>query len=89
MIGVSDLRARQKEILEQLANGPVVLTQRSQALAVLVDVAQWNALLEELADLRDAEIAHQRLDAARSDPSLLQPLDEVENEFRAKGLLDD
>lgn len=55
IIGVSELRLRQREILEQISDGPIVLSQRSQPLAVLVDVALWNRLLKELDILRDAQ----------------------------------
>jgi prevent-host-death family protein len=79
-VGVSDLRTRQKEILSQLAEGPIVLSQHNQPTAVLVDVALWNRLLEELADLQDARIASERLAEAKHEPSSVQPLEEVESE---------
>jgi prevent-host-death family protein len=79
-VGVSDLRTRQKEILSQLAEGPVVLSQHNQPTAVLVDVELWNRLLEELADLREARIATERLAEARRDPSSVQNLEKVEAE---------
>ncbi len=53
LIPISELRIRQSSVLEQLKQGPVVLTQRSKAAAVLVDPDQWNRLMEQLEDLQD------------------------------------
>ena len=66
LIPISDLRQRQREILEHLSEGPVVLTQHGRAAAVLVHPGQWNRLLEEFEDLHDA------LDAveARGEPTV-------------------
>ena len=88
IVGVSDLRARQKEILSQLSEGPIVLSQHNQPMAVLVDVALWNRLLEELAELQDAQIAVERLAEARRDPSSVQKLEDVEAELLAEDLDD-
>ena len=52
IIGVSRLRNSQKQVLESLDSGPIVLAQRNQPLAVLVKVEMWNRLLEELDSLR-------------------------------------
>jgi len=80
-VGVSALRTRQKEILNQLTEGPVVLSQHNQPTAVLVDVELWNRLLEELADLQEARIATERLAEARREPSSVQNLEDVEAEL--------
>ncbi len=80
-VGVSDLRNRQKEILAQLSDGPIVLSQNNQPAAVLVDVELWNSLLEELADLQDALVALERRAAAARKPSDLEPLENVAAEL--------
>lgn len=54
LVPISELRLRQSEVFEKLSEGPVVLTQRGRAAAVLVDPAHWNLLMKELEDLRDA-----------------------------------
>ena len=51
---ISDLRVRQKEILADLSESPVVLTHHGRAAAVLVAAEQWNQLIGELEDLQDA-----------------------------------
>ena len=62
--GVSDLRVRQQEILARLREGPVVLTQRARAVAVLVSPERWNELVAELEELQDLVAAREaRLDA--------------------------
>ena len=63
-----------------------MLSQHNQPTAVLVDVELWNRLLEELADLQDAQIAMERLAEARVDPSSVQSLEDVEAELLAEDL---
>ena len=87
-VGVSALRTRQREILSQLSEGPIVLSQHNQPMAVLVDVALWNRLLEEVVDLQDAQIATERLAGARRDPSSVQRLEDVEAELLAEDFTD-
>jgi len=87
-VGVSDLRIRQREILTRLSKGPVLLTQRNHAAAVLVSVEMWNDILEELQDLRDVQVAMERLAEARRHPSSVQTLEPVEAELADEGLID-
>jgi len=54
LVPISELRLRQSEVLKRLSDGPVVLTQRGHAAAVLVDPEQWNLLMSDLEDLQDA-----------------------------------
>jgi prevent-host-death family protein len=54
LVPISGLRTRQNEILDQLADRPVVLTQHGRAAAVLVSPEQWNLLVEMVEDLTDA-----------------------------------
>jgi len=87
MVGVSELRTRQSEILKQLSAKPVVLAYRNRPLAVLVAVKQWNSLIEELENLRDMQIAMERLAEASQSPDALQSLEDVEAELTTEGLL--
>jgi prevent-host-death family protein len=50
---ISDLRHQPTKFLKMLLDGPVVLTQRGQAAAVLVSPNQWNSLIEQLEDALD------------------------------------
>ncbi len=72
LVGISDLRLRQNAILNKLSDGPVVLTQRSKAVAVIVSPEQWNQMVEELEDLRDILAARE----ARADSGPAWDLDE-------------
>lgn len=54
---VSDLRKRQAEILDRLAEGPVLLASKTHAPAVLVSVSQWNQMVERLDELEDTVAA--------------------------------
>jgi prevent-host-death family protein len=53
LIPISELRQRQKDILDGLDREPVVLTQHGVAVAVLVAPRQWNALMAMVEDLDD------------------------------------
>jgi len=66
LVPISELRLRQSEVLERLPEGPVVLTQRGRAAAVLVDPDQWNSLISELEDLLDAADLRAARDTAES-----------------------
>jgi prevent-host-death family protein len=59
-IPISDLRARQNEILAALRREHIVLTQHGRPAAVMVSPEEWNQLMAALEDLEDA------LDAAES-----------------------
>ncbi len=54
LVPISQLRLRQNQILASLSKGPIVLTQRGVAGAVLVSPQQWNCLIRELDGLSDA-----------------------------------
>jgi PHD/YefM family antitoxin component YafN of YafNO toxin-antitoxin module len=52
-MSLSDFRKHQLETLAALKTDPVVLTQNGRDSAVLVLPAQWNQLIDRLADLED------------------------------------
>lgn len=54
IVGISDLRLRQSEVLSKLRDGPVVLTQHTRPVAVLVSPEQWKQMVERLEQLEDA-----------------------------------
>lgn len=58
---ISDMKHRYRDVLQRLDAGPVVLTQRSQPVAVLVAPEQWNAQLDSYAELVEAFEALQKL----------------------------
>jgi prevent-host-death family protein len=64
---VSDFRARASETLQHVRDTgrPVVLTQRGRSVAVLVDVASYQRLLDELEALRDVHMGLADVEAGR------------------------
>lgn len=84
-ITVAQLRAGMAKILARLgrAHGHVYLTQRGQPRAVLVDLEEYRALIDQLEYLDDsieAVLAHQRLERGEK----TRPFDEVMREVRAR-----
>lgn len=54
MASISDLKHRHLDVIAQLGAGPVVIANRNQPVGVLIAPEEWNALAEELEDLRDS-----------------------------------
>lgn len=63
-------------ILSKLSVGPVVLTQNSKTVAVLVDAEEWQRSAERLERLERAEILRRRIAEAHEDLAACQTLDE-------------
>lgn len=87
-IPISDLRARQNEILEELSQGPVILTQHGRAAAVLISPERWNRLIEELDDLKATVAAVKAYEEYKRDPTTARPWSEIRAELVAEGKLD-
>ncbi len=64
---VSEFRANAAELIEQVRSSgrPLVLTQRGHSAAVVLDVANYAQLVEELELLRDVRTAMQQLEAGK------------------------
>jgi prevent-host-death family protein len=77
-VPISELRTHQAEILEQIKQGPIVLTHHSKAAAVLVDPSHWNRLLEQLEDTRDISAIRQQEKEEEQGKAELIPVDEEE-----------
>ena len=60
---LSTFRAKSARIIQQIqqTRRPVVLTQRGHSAAVLLDVKEYERLIEELELLRDMYVAEQKL----------------------------
>lgn len=59
ILPIADLRNKAKEVLEQVRQQPIVITQKGRPRAVLVDYDAYNELIEQveiLEDTRDALI---------------------------------
>jgi PHD/YefM family antitoxin component YafN of YafNO toxin-antitoxin module len=86
---ISDLRSKQAAVLEELNQGPVLLTKQGRAAAVLVHPDYWNQLAALLEELEDIAVAEQRLAEAQEDESVMVSLADAKKELAALGLLDD
>jgi prevent-host-death family protein len=64
---LSDFRSTAAAFVErvQSTRRPVILTQRGRSAAVLMDVAEYEALVEELELLRDIRTAEKQLAAGK------------------------
>ena len=83
---VSNLRTQQAVILNQLANTPVLLTQRGQGAGVLVHPDTWNKLIEQLEHLLHLELLRTR--AAEMERGEYVTFEEFELELTQRDLLD-
>jgi PHD/YefM family antitoxin component YafN of YafNO toxin-antitoxin module len=86
---VSDLRTKQAEILAQLDQTPILLTQRGHSAGILVHPDLWNEMVELLTSYEDVLVAQERLLEAEQDPAVLRPISELRAALQADGLLDE
>jgi prevent-host-death family protein len=77
---VTEFRAKAAQFIEQVqqTGQPVVLTQHGRSAAVLMDVESYEAMVEELALLRDVRLAEEQVAAGktRSHPAVAKALRE-------------
>ena len=84
-----DARTKWRDIMDAAQTGVETVIERfGRPTAVVIPYADYEALQEELDDLRAARRAAAAYEALKRDPSLGTPLDQVEAELRAQGLLD-
>jgi prevent-host-death family protein len=64
---VSEFRANAAELIEHVKTSrrPLVLTQRGHSAAVVLDVAQYEGMREEIELLRDVRTAIQQIEAGQ------------------------
>lgn len=65
---VSEFRANAADLIEQLRESgrPLILTQRGHSAAVVLDVASYEQMLEEIELLRDLRDSEKQLRAGRT-----------------------
>jgi antitoxin YefM len=80
---VTEFRSHTSAVLEQVqkTKRPVVLTQHGRSAAVLLDVEAYEALIDEVALIRDVRTAEAQLDAGMGIPH-----ETVEARLRERGL---
>lgn len=64
---VTEFRANAAQFIEQVqeTGQPVILTQHGRSAAVLLDVASYEAMVDELALLRDVRLADEQITARK------------------------
>jgi prevent-host-death family protein len=84
---ISDMRIRIGEVMGKLQKGPVILAQHSRPAAVLVSIADWEKIADELAELKQMRRAveyERQFAAARAGNYVdLDDLDQLDNEQAA------
>jgi prevent-host-death family protein len=82
-------RAFWRELLDKArAGADTVIERYGKPTAALIPYEDYEALQDELDDLRASRRATIELEAWRRDPGLGTPLEQVEEELRADGLLE-
>jgi antitoxin YefM len=79
---LSEFRANAAELVQRVreTKRPLVLTQRGHSAAVLVDVSEYEQLLEQVEVLRDIQMAQSQIAAGQGvphDEALAQILDQL------------
>jgi prevent-host-death family protein len=83
-------RSTWRDLLDRVfvGNHDIVIERHGQPVAVLIPVADYEEIKDELEDLRSARQAALLLEGWRRDPSVSRPIEEFEKELIAEGLLD-
>ena len=76
---------KQSEVLSRLAHGPIVLAQHSRAAAVLVSVAEWDKLINQLTHYEHLLMLEEESKRVARGEYLTQ--EQVEAGLRERGLL--
>lgn len=89
VLNSDDARTRWRDVLDAAGSGQdVVIARYGKAMAVVIPIADYEALQEELEDLRAARRAQAALEAWRADPGRGRAHTAVRRELAAEGLLD-
>lgn len=89
ILNSDDARTRWRDVLDTAGSGQdVVIARYGKAMAAVIPIADYEALQEELEDLRAARRAQVALAAWRTDPGRGRPYAAVRQELAAEGLLD-
>jgi len=90
IVSSREARARWRTVLDTVDKGTadVVIERYGRPIAAVIPYVDYEALLEELEDLRDVRYALAALEEYERDPSTARPFEEIEAELIAEGLLD-
>jgi prevent-host-death family protein len=89
VLNSDDARAKWRDILDAAGAGQdVVIARYGKPMAAVIPIADYEALLEDLDDLRAGRRAQAALEAWREDPSRGRPYTVMRAELSSEGLLD-
>lgn len=90
IMAAEDVRRDLRHVFDDVIAGQDVVVERySKRVVAMIRYEDYEALLEELEDLRDARRADEIREAVRSGKMKTVPWEQLKEELRAKGLLDD
>lgn len=86
-----EARTKWRDVLDAVNQGKtdIVIERYGKPVAAVIAYEDYEALLEELEDLRDGRLAQIAYEEWKRDPSTARPWEEVEAELIAEGLLDE
>ncbi len=58
---ISQLQQRPTDLLNMVADGPVILAQRSKSVAVITSIENWNIIAARLAQFERAALLDERI----------------------------
>ncbi len=89
VLNSEEARTRWRDILDAAATGQdVVIARYGKPMAAVIPIADYEALREELEELRSARRAQAALEAWREDAGRGRPYAAVREELIAEGLLE-
>jgi len=89
VLNSEDARTRWRDILDAASAGlDVVIARYGKPMAAVIPIADYEALVEELEDLRAGRRAQEALEAWRQDPTRGRPYAAVRSDLITEGLLD-
>ena len=86
-----EARTHWRDVLDTVDKGDadVIIERYGKPIATLIPFADYQALLEELEDLRDGRLAMLALEEWERDPSTARPYEEFRAELIAEGIWDE
>jgi prevent-host-death family protein len=90
IMAAEEVRRDLRHVFDEVVAGQDIVVERySKRVIAMIRYEDYEALLEELEDLRDARRADEIREAIRSGKMKTVPWEQLKEELRAKGLLDD
>jgi prevent-host-death family protein len=91
ILNTNQARTKWRDIVDSThaGRGDVIVERYGKRMVAVIPYEDYEALQEELEDLRLGRIAQAELEAWRKDPSAARPWEEVKADLEAEGWLSD